>query len=83
VKNRTNSFQIGILSNESFITSLQIYLKNKLNTNDIYKHKKGKSYNLHIGNTAVCLKFKEYLYDNSEIYLIRKKLIFDKINNSL
>lgn len=80
---KKNYFQIGILGNEKFISSLYDLLNGYI-IGDIYKHKKGKVFNLHIGNNYSCIRIRNYFYDNSNIYLNRKKIIFDKIiNNSL
>ena len=77
LKSSTNGFVIGILGNDGFIESLQLYISNELNSQKIYVYEKGKIKKLQIMNNEDCIKIKKYFYNNSTIYLKRKKDIFD------
>lgn len=86
-KNKSKyDYKISVLGNEHFIKSLQNYLIVKLNSDsrNIHNYKKGNIRSLSIFKNNECLKIKEYFYDESTIFLKRKKDIFDNlINNSL
>jgi hypothetical protein len=78
-KNNINQYQIGIMGNDDFIYSMQTYLSEVFDSDRINVNKKGKMKTIIISNLNDCKKIKKYFYDNSTIYLKRKKDIFDII----
>jgi hypothetical protein len=79
VKKQEKSNQITIVGNNNFIDSLKLYLINKLNINRINIKKNNNYKYLRICNIDDCKKIKHYFYNDSTIFLKRKKDIFDKI----
>lgn len=74
-------FTIKIISNEHFIEDIKNYLLS-IGLNKIYIKTNGKVKSLLIYNIKDCLTFKNFIYDNSSIYLERKYKIFEKISNN-
>jgi hypothetical protein len=74
-KNLPNSFAISIVSNNDFIEDIIEYLK----MGHIYKQKNYST--LYITKIDDVKKFKDFIYENSTIYLKRKKEKFDLIQN--
>lgn len=72
-KNRSNSFQVSIASNFEFNSDI----KDILGYGRIYKN--GNIHLLIFSKLSEVLDFYNYIYDNSTIYLLRKKQIFEKI----
>lgn len=68
-------FTIKIIGNEKFIKKMKEHLS-KNGFNKIYVRKNGNVKNLFIYNIEDTLKFKDYIYNNSNISLKRKKSIF-------
>jgi hypothetical protein len=74
IKNRPNSFSVQIASNFDFLLDI----KNILKYGDIRKSKN--IYILTILKLDDILDFYNFIYENSNIFLERKKEIFEKIN---
>lgn len=83
-KTKVNTFRCCILGTKNFLKSIQTILqKYDIKSSIINKHK-SKIFNLNIleGSKGI-LKFKKLLYDNSNIFLSRKKYIFDTLTFDL
>lgn len=83
IKKSNNDYNISILSNDFFIESLRDYLSKEFESNKIYVREKGNIKCLSISNNNDCIKFKEFIYKDSIIYLQRKKNIFDILSQNI
>jgi len=70
---------IKILGNEEFISSLQKLLCEKLNSSRVYNYKNGKIRSLIISNIKDTICFMNYIYQDSNIFLERKRKIFNSL----
>lgn len=72
--------KVSILSSSSFLDTLQSVLSNHISNYKFKKYyKKGKINELILGGRIQCHSFKNYIYNNSTIFLKRKKDIFDTL----
>lgn len=70
---------IKILGNEDFISSLQKFLCEKLNSSRVYNYKYGNIRSLIISNIKDSISFMNYIYEDSNIFLERKREIFNNL----
>lgn len=78
LKSGINCYDISIVSNTNFIVDLKTHFDNIFNSDITFYENKNKMYSiLNISAREIREKFYHYIYDNSTIYLERKKKIFE------
>lgn len=70
---------IKILGNDDFISSLQKILCEKLNSSRVFNYKNGNIRSLIISNVKDSISFMNYIYEDSNIFLKRKREIFNNL----
>lgn len=82
ITKNTGSPIVYIESSPFFLIGLQKIIKNKLNiVGRIKIRKDSKSQTFCISGVRKCLKFLNFIYDNSNIYLERKRAKYNKVYN--
>lgn len=78
-----NRCQFGFIScNKSLIEKIREYLKDNIGTSASLRIEKDKYYRLNVSGNCISKKFKNLIYDDSNIFLKRKYDIFNNINPS-